>query len=83
MPRPIPLFAEAMEAQVALRDLRRSRASLFEAAFRSGNHAAMREAHALAEAIRVAEAQARRIAGLAEPHHCPDGIHDIGHGRAA
>jgi hypothetical protein len=83
MARPIPLVAEAMEAQVALRDLRRSRAPLFEAAFRSGNHAAMQEAQALAETLRIAEAQARRIAGLAEPRVCPDGIFEIGHGRAA
>lgn len=84
MARHVPLAAEAMEAQVGLREFRRSRARLFEAALQSGNHAAVAEAHALAATLRIAEKQARRLAGIADGLiTCADGLFEPGHGRAA
>lgn len=84
MARHVPLASEAMETQVGLREFRLSRAPLFEAALRSGSHAAISEAHALAATLHVAEKQARRLAGIADGLViCADGLFEPGHGRAA
>ena len=61
MPRSLSLAEHAMEAQAALRDTRRSLASMYESAIRSGNGAAIAEAKAVAESIRVAERQAKGL----------------------
>lgn len=74
MPRPVALAEYAMEASAGIRELRRATAPLFEAALRSGNHAAMTEAHALAATLRVAERQSKRIAGIADGLVFPAGL---------
>jgi hypothetical protein len=84
MPRPETLAALAMEAQVALRDQRRAMAPMYEAALRSNNAAAISEAKHVAESLRVAEKQARRLAGIADGLvTCADGLFEPGHGAAA
>jgi hypothetical protein len=84
MPRPETLAALAMEAQVVLRDYRRSMAPMYEAAIRSGNAAAISEAKHIAETLRVGERQAKRLAGIADGLvTCADGLFEPGHGRAA
>lgn len=84
MPRPMVLAEQAMETTSLIRELRRQTAPLFEAAMRSGNGAAMAEAHALASTFRVAERQAKRIAGIADGLVvCADGLWEPGHGAAA
>lgn len=83
MPRPLPLTELAIDAQVGIRDLRRATAPLYEAALRSGDFDVMAETKALAETLRVAGVQARRIAGLGDRIACPDGRLGLWHGRAA
>lgn len=72
-----------METQVAIRDLKRATAPLFEAAVASGNWHAMAEAKALAATLHGASLQARRIAGIADGIECPDGLDRPTHGKAA
>lgn len=85
MPRPIPTVEHAMEAQVGIRALRSATHPLWEAAIATGNWTLISEVKALAGTLKVAAAQARRIAALAEPseHECADGIREPGHGKAA
>lgn len=84
MAAPAALAALAMEAQVALRDTRRRMAPMYESALRSGNVYAIAEAKAVAESIRVAERQAKRLAGIADGLiTCADGLFEPGHGAAA
>lgn len=82
-----PVLSEcAMDEQLRVRRHRREAASsgLWEAAYRTGNWAAIAEAKALAETLRVAGIQAKRLAGIAEGLTvCADGILEPGHGRAA
>lgn len=58
-----------MEVQARLRTLRSATHPLWEAAVATGDGALISECHALAQTLRVANVQARRIAGLAEPDH--------------
>ena len=85
MARPVPAVERAMEVQVAIRGLRSATHPLWEAAVASGNWSVIAECKALAATLKVAATQARRIAALAEPgaNECADGLHRIGHGRAA
>lgn len=84
MPRVLPLATHAMEAQVSLRTLRRDLAPLWEAALRSGNAAAIAEAKHVADSVRIAEKQAKRLAGIADGLvTCADGLFEPGHGAAA
>lgn len=84
MPRPITLTEHAVEAQAVLRETRRAMAPMYAVALRSGNAAAISEAKHVAEPIRVAERQARRLAGIADGLiTCADGLFEPGHGRAA
>lgn len=84
MPRPAALAEQAVEAQVRIRDLRRGMAPVFAAAMASRSFAAVAEAKAVAESLRVAERQARRLAGIADGIGvCADGLFEPGHGRAA
>lgn len=78
----LPVVEHGMEAQERIRALRKSCAPLYEAALASGNHAVMAETKALAETLRVAGVQAKRLTGYAESA-CPDGLTLFGHGRAA
>lgn len=66
MPRPVALAEEAVEAQVVIRDATRRCAPLYVAAVASGDRAVMAETKALADTLRWARSQARRIAGLGE-----------------
>jgi hypothetical protein len=72
-----------MEAQSGIRLLRRTCAPLYEAALASGDYAVMAETKALADTLRVAQLQARRLTGFAETVSCPDGRAGLFHGRAA
>lgn len=84
MPKPISLAEHAMEAVADLRETRRRMAPLYEAALRSSNAAAISEAKHVAESIRIAERQSRRLAGIADGLVvCADGLFEPGHGRAA
>ena len=84
MPRPVSLAEYAMDAQSILRETRRRMAPMYEAALRSHDHAAIAEAKAVAESIRIAERQSRRLAGIADGLIvCADGLFEPGHGRAA
>jgi hypothetical protein len=69
MPRSIPAVEHAMEVQVSLRALRSATHPLWEAAVATGDADLIAECHALAQTLRVANVQARRIAALAEPDH--------------
>lgn len=84
MGRPAALAALAMEAQVALRETRREMAPMYAAALASGNLSAISEAKAVADSIRIAERQAKRLAGIADGLIvCADGLFGPAHGRAA
>ena len=84
MPRPVTLTEYAVEAQVVIRDARRAMAPLYEAALRSRNAGAISEAKHVAESLRVAGLQARRLAGIADGLvECSDGLFGPAHGRAA
>lgn len=83
MPKRVPTVERAMEVQVAIRDLRSATHPLWEAAVASGNWSVMAECKALAATLKVAAGQARRIASLAEPGVCADGLLEPGHGVAA
>ena len=84
MPRPITLSEHAVEAQVVIRDARRAMAPMYEAALRSHNAAAISEAKHVAGTLKVAERQARRLAGIADGLLvCADGLFEPGHGIAA
>ena len=84
MPRPVSLTEHAMDAQSILRETRRQMAPLYEAALRSNNGAAIAEAKAVAESIRIAERQSKRLAGIADGLvSCADGLFEPGHGAAA
>lgn len=84
MARTLALAEEAMEAQVRVRDVRRSMAVLYQKALRSGNAAAISEAKHIADTLRVAEIQSRRLAGIADGLIvCADGLFEPGHGAAA
>lgn len=84
MPRSASLAEHAMDAQTILRETRRRMAPLYEAALRSNNLHAIAEAKAVAESIRIAERQSRRLAGIAEGLVlCGDGLWEPGHGAAA
>lgn len=84
MARPAALADHAVEAQAVLRATRRAMAPMYEAAVRSGNAAAISEAKHVAESIRTAERQAKRLAGIADGLVvCADGLFEPGHGRAA
>lgn len=82
MPRPIPIVKHAMEVQAALRALKKATAPMYEAALATRDSGVLFETHALAETLRVALIQARRIAGMAEAT-CPDDVARPGHGAAA
>lgn len=73
----------AMDAQVALRDFRHACAPLWASAVASGDWSLMAESHALADTLRTAQRQLRRIAGRADSIACPDGVAGASHGRAA
>jgi hypothetical protein len=81
----VPAVERAMEVQVAIRELRTTTHPLWEAAVASGNWTVIAECKALAATLKVAAAQARRIASLAEPSvmDCSEGLRRTGHGRAA
>lgn len=84
MPRPVALAEYALDAQVVLREARRRMAPMYESALRSGNLAAIAEAKAVADSIRIAERQAKRLAGIADGLvTCADGLFEPGHGAAA
>jgi hypothetical protein len=83
MPRPIPPVDHAIEAQAVLHALRRACGPLWEAAMASGSWTLMAESKALAETLRSAQVQLRRISGEIESIACPDGEAKAGHGRAA
>jgi hypothetical protein len=55
---------------------------MYEAALATGDSGVLFETHALAQTLRVAQIQARRIAGMAESS-CPDDVASPGHGAAA
>lgn len=78
----VPAVEHAIETQVALRALRSATHPLWEAAIATGNWSLIAEVKALAATLKVANTQARRIAGLAETA-CPDQLVGLGHGRAA
>lgn len=82
MPRPIPIVEQAMEVQAQLRRLRKATAPMYEAALATHDSGVLFETHALAQTLRVALIQAKRIAGMAEAT-CPDDIATPGHGAAA
>lgn len=82
MPRKPLAVERAMECQVAIRALRSQTHPLWEAAMATGDWTLLAECRALASTLKLAAAQARRIAGLAEVQ-CPDGVEASGHGRAA
>lgn len=83
MPRQLPIVEHAMEAQSVLRRLRKDTAPMYAAALASGDYAVLQETHALAQSLRIAQAQAKRIAGMAEAA-CPDhAARAPGHGAAA
>lgn len=85
MPKRIPTVEHAMEAQVAIRELRTATHPLWLSAVASGNWTVIAECKALAATLKVAAAQARRIAALAEPgvNECADGVRAMNHGAAA
>lgn len=84
MPRPVSLADHAIDAQVVLREARRAMAPLYAAALASRNLAAIAEAKHVADSIRVAERQAKRLAGIADGLvSCADGLFEPGHGAAA
>lgn len=83
MPRVAPVAELAMEAQVGILELARRIAPLYERALASGDYAVMAETKALAQTLKVARLQAKRIAGFAERIECADGLWEPGHGRAA
>ena len=83
MARAVSLPGLGMEAQVAIRELRKGCLPLFEAALASGDFAVAAEAKALHETLKVAGLQARRLTGLAEGVACPDGQVGLFHGSAA
>lgn len=82
MARPIPVVEHAMEVQATLRRLRKDTAPMYKAALATGDIGVLWETHALAQTLRIAQAQAKRIAGMASSA-CPDDIARPGHGRAA
>lgn len=83
MAKSLALDELAVEAQVRIRDTRRGLAPLFEASLATGDWRVMAETKALAETLRVAGVQAKRLAGLAAGITCPDGRVGLWHGRAA
>lgn len=81
--RPIPIVEHAMEVQATLRRLRKDTSPMYAAALASGDYAVVQETHALAQSLRIAQAQAKRIAGMVESA-CPDEpVRAPGHGAAA
>ena len=83
MPRPVSLDEQAVEFQVALRDLRsRHAAPLWAAAIASGDWGQLSDAKALDGVLKVAERLAKRMAGRVSAP-CADGLLEPGHGRAA
>lgn len=82
MARPLPIVEHAMEVQAVLRRLRKDTAPMYEAALATGDSAVLFETHALAQTLRIAQLQAKRVAGMAASV-CPDDIAAPGHGRAA
>jgi len=82
MARPLPLVEHAMEVHAHLRRFRKETAPLYRAALATGDFTVMAETHALAETLRIAQLQAKRLAGLAEAR-CADGIVGPAHGAAA
>lgn len=84
MPR-LALASElAVDAQVVLRETRRRMAPLYEASLRTHNASVIAEAKAVADSLRVAERQARRLAGMADGLvACEDGLFGPAHGKAA
>lgn len=80
--RPVPLVEHAMEVHAHLRRFRKDTAPLYLAALATGNFTVMSETHALAESLRIAQLQAKRLAGFAEIA-CADNIAKPGHGTAA
>lgn len=82
MPRPIPIVEHAMEVQAGLRSLTKATAPMYEAALLTHDSGILFETHALAQTLKVAMIQARRIAGMAEAT-CPDDAVGSGHGAAA
>lgn len=84
MARPLSLTEYAMDAQAILRETRRRMAPMYEAALRSGNASAISEAKHVADSIRIAERQSKRLAGIADGLvRCADGLFEPGHGAAA
>jgi len=82
MARPLPVVEHAMEVHAHLRRFRKDTAPLYQAALATGDFTVMAETHALAETLRIAQLQAKRLAGFAETA-CADGIREPGHGAAA
>lgn len=83
MARALSLDEQAIEFQVALRDLRRQHAApLWEAAVASGEWSQLADAKALAGILKVADRIAKRMAGRVSAP-CVDGLLEPGHGRAA
>lgn len=83
MPRPNAVVEHAMEVQARIRRLRKDVAPMYEAALTTGDFNVLSEAHAIAETLRVAQLQAKRLAGMAERIACADGVAAPGHGKAA
>lgn len=83
MGRALALDEQAVEFQVALRDLRRSVAApLWEAAIASGDWSQLADAKALEGILRVADRIAKRMAGRVSAP-CADGLLEPGHVKAA
>lgn len=83
MPRPMPVVEHAMEVQATIRRLRKTTAPMYEAALATGDIGVLWETHALAQTLRIAQDQAKRIAGMVEAA-CPDEpVRRPGHGAAA
>lgn len=82
MPRPPSVTEQAMEVHAHLRRFRKDTAPLYAAALATGDFTVMAETHALAETLRIAQLQARRLAGFAEAA-CADGRAEPGHGLAS
>lgn len=66
MPRTAPLANLSMDVQVAIVELRRVVAPMFEAAIASGRWDAMAEAKGIADDLNRAQRGAKRLAGLAD-----------------
>lgn len=66
MARRIPVVELAIDVQVAIVELRRVVAPMYEAAIASGRWDAMAEAKSIADDLNRAQRGAKRLAGLAE-----------------